>query len=1384
MTLDAAYPVALLPVRLETRFAGSLLQVRIFPDDIWADTHEPELTAQEQADGNAYAAAKASGLAAEQAAWGVLVSRWTAPRAAWIAKAVTGGSPQARADSWTRAAQAQLPEHWVVRAYQGPYVFTVTSSAVRTPLALTMSPAASAADRVTISDGLSIDAALQWTVDFTAAQSAGMAVTIDLTRPDQPAAAPPSPGAGVDLLLVVGVSESQAPADGAAQLRALLDAQHYTRGVSFLKPGTPTSNTPGAPAGFPPPDPGGAASFAVERGAPLVTPASPPGAYGAAFTHAFGLPPAADEQVAAVEHVDGAGTDGDTPAAAMNDALWPATLGYLMEQLMAPAFDDITISRARQFWVDRVRPGGPLPAFRVGRVPYGVLPAVSVTRLAADARFTPALRALRDQYFVPASGSVTRIAPGSADPDGDLLRVLALDASSHQLRTRVALGLGFTTNAAGLLGAAAVQEQQARLATRTAAAATLLTAVALGGQTRLGGLDGAPVYELIGSPFVTAAPLSEEFGLDGADGTGLNYIRWLHDNATANRTAITTDALPGTSRPLLYRLLRHALLTEMDRLAFAQLLAAGTVTLQDQPERELVGLIATGAPLTAYERIERAAAQPAFASSLAPYLARLATLAPLATAELERRFGETLDACSHRLDAWITAAATDRLTSLRATASAGCHLGGFGFVEDIRPAGPGAPPGGYVHAPSAAQASAAAVLRNGFLTRGGSGSAYDIDLSSARVRGALTLLDGTRQGEPLAALLGQRLERDLHNRQLDFLIAPLRADFPLVAGKTTAGAGPAALVAAGNVVDGLALRKAWNQQASPFSGASNLPALTAAQLTGFHAALDALNDAVDALADVLTAESVFQAVRGNPVASAASLDAMAAGVLPPVPEVTLSPLGGTSFTQRLAIALAPGPPPADSWGPLTPRAAAEPVLDHWIGTLLGPPAGIGCRAQFPDGSTHDVRLDALGLRPVDLVALARTQPTGRGDGELDRRVLDAAGAPAGAQVSYGATTLAWTLADAVELARTIGELLPVARPMAPSDLVMAADASTAAFTADAAAEAAARAQAALGQLTSAAAALGRAVAAVTGAAPGAATTTQLAALRAALQGAAAFGVAGAYPAADADAAALVALAAGVQRELSARQAAAAPAGQADPGAQAAAAAQTAQAVFGRDFLLLPRLDASGLTAALAASPALVGDPNAPRKALQQLARVRENLARWRSLWLYGQAFGAPAPALDVAQLPPATVWAGRPGADVASGTLSLIVHRPTSAAAGGGWVGLVVDEWTETIPSAVADTALSFRYPSPVAEPPQAVLLAVPPSAPTATATATWDTDTLLDTVRETLTLAKIRAVDSSLLGGLRPFLPAIYLSSNTANDTVSTSFLGSVIAETRLRTS
>jgi len=47
--LDGRVPITLCPVRLETRFTrnGKKLRVRVFPDTVQQDGHEPELTAEE-----------------------------------------------------------------------------------------------------------------------------------------------------------------------------------------------------------------------------------------------------------------------------------------------------------------------------------------------------------------------------------------------------------------------------------------------------------------------------------------------------------------------------------------------------------------------------------------------------------------------------------------------------------------------------------------------------------------------------------------------------------------------------------------------------------------------------------------------------------------------------------------------------------------------------------------------------------------------------------------------------------------------------------------------------------------------------------------------------------------------------------------------------------------------------------------------------------------------------------------------------------------------------------------------------------------------------------------------------------------------------------------
>ena len=90
-----------------------------------------------------------------------------------------------------------------------------------------------------------------------------------------------------------------------------------------------------------------------------------------------------------------------------------------------------------------------------------------------------------------------------------------------------------------------------------------------------------------------------------------------------------------------------------------------------------------------------------------------------------------------------------------------------------------------------------------------------------------------------------------------------------------------------------------------------------------------------------------------------------------------------------------------------------------------------------------------------------------------------------------------------------------------------------------------------------------------------------------------------------------------------------------------------------------------------------------------------------------------------------------------------VVARPLQA-------GLLIDDWTETVPTDRETTGVAFNFNRPNAVAPQAVLVAVAPDL-----RGHWIWEDLVGAVNEALDLTKIRAVEPDALLGRGPGDPA-----------------------------
>jgi hypothetical protein len=1412
----------LLPVRIESRSTvdGATLRVRIFHDALHAETLDEGVSDTERAAGIAYWTAVWDS-DDTTAPWPALVAAAGSRRAPWIAETLRpknlAARPAAQPDfpdtppRSTRPAVARtLPDRFFVRIEQdGAAPRTVAGNAISDELAIGL------ADRDEFTalqlDGQDlppIDESLRWLIDYAEAERVGMAVTVQL----------PLPGRPVRRLIVYGVRAALDRLAGAARIEHLIRSHRFTDGAEFVAQGTPTNNTESVRTDW---------SRRTPPGPPILDPAAglDPAANAAVTAAALGVDPGL------LATLPGAGNREQARAAAFNTALWTTTWGDAIEHL-TPAgrangdqrLDNPSLDAVRDHWVDHVRGRGPLPVLRLGRQPYGLLPVV-----ATDASWRPLRGGFVEDRLVPFIDQHVRWMWNDAQPgavtvmnqplDIALPEILGTDAVLRGLRVRTALSpdpmvKGVMALTLPDLGNTTSGQQVTR-------ALLILSGVAD---------DALDDHDLLGTKTRSLAlPLVHESDLPFIAGLlQPNPPRMRHQSVLqvllAHADAVDRHARETVATPEMHGILREAIVSNqanLDRGLLARALDAvlggeafgdDVVAKAAEHVTARVGrlntrVIADRHPIPAIApetTVQQVAGMEPRVDRLrgtvgmqvvgeifhrsrwsAAVRAALEVISKIESLE-ERRLllSETLDCCSHRLDAWLTSAASRRLGDMRAAGARGVFLGAYGWLENIElriPAAAGriddrdvlhdGADGGYVHAPGLTHAATAGILRSGRLThrRGDPNSeALDIDLSSTRTRDALSLLDGMRRGQSLGALLGYRLERRLHERsggvlELDRFIYVLRTLAPLRGGKLSEPGQPVQeSLAASDVVDGLRL-----MEISPATVAQKLvdgPTDTRyivppdrwvpprpGEAEAVLAAIEELERTHDAVADLLLAESVYQLASGNPARAAAVLDVLGAGeAVPPEPEVVRTPRTGVPIQHRVAI-LVPDPLPEviGGWDTTSPRARAEPRLDAWAQGALGDPAAIAIAAD------RVVTLADAHLSALDVLYDADGDSVGAST--LAARVRLSLG-DLGDDLS--------PLAPVWELAGMLRAMLLGGRPLDVSDVGRPIE------------------EGANGRVPNAAELLARA-------------TTAINALKTAAAGAdplrelAHFGVRPPpsrntldLTTAEQTAAREALVAAAGTRVAAAESLLARAAGPAPMKTVIELASQALAAVFGGGFVVVPQLlpapagEADLWSGAVGPAGVRVRPGADIRPWLARAGTLRASTSAFGETLLVREAFGR-RPLLRVVQSPAGAygTWAGLPFPDGRPPMVPLACMVAEVAGAKAGdpepalaqtIAGIVLDEWTEVVPRRlerrdpkdpeaepelvdVTTTGVAMNANAPGARPPQAILIALSADG------GTWSGDRLVHMLDETLALARMRTLTLQQIPFAGRFFPALY---------------------------
>jgi hypothetical protein len=637
-----------------------------------------------------------------------------------------GDDAAGKSQSWSRAPKAALlPDRFVLLAYgDSGDPMVVLGQPVAAPLVVGPDPQASEDEQLKQLDGeLRMPDEMKWMVDFDRAVSEGMGFRVPLSAEQAQK--------GFKRLLVLGVGLSGDPATAKAELETLIEHHRYGRsGFQILPQGTPTNNTETGGSGFKRgDDPDASFDALFKNAAPAASSDWLKKSDGQWFAECLGIDPAV------LAGTPGAAGMDQAEARAMNTALWPSTIGYWMDTMMSPVFSDQAVESTRLYFTQYVSGRGIVPAVRIGRLPYGIVPATAYGRmhwLYQDTHAAFASHAAMPSYL-------RQLLPLLRKVDGEWAELVkqvshvGKAGDAHQILLDI---MGLNSGAVEYTQRFAKTAQQLFNEANLGGFGELLGALVLAGLdqastdllAQLGYSGDKPAimekyylgkFNALTGPLIDDKPLSESDPVRAYTASGKNYIEWLIDAARSSADDLRLQkgfANNKAPNALLYLMLRHALemgAHEASLLLYRDhgLMTAAEIT---QLKREPAFIHVTpSAPASEsrYAPLYRTA--PAITNSptllmgnyiassiglvfatryLNDQLRALDVLKDTPTARLERVFAEHIDCCTYRLDAWVQGYLHVQLTQMRAIADGsnaapeqGLHLGAYAWLENVRP---------------------------------------------------------------------------------------------------------------------------------------------------------------------------------------------------------------------------------------------------------------------------------------------------------------------------------------------------------------------------------------------------------------------------------------------------------------------------------------------------------------------------------------------------------------------------------------------------------------------------------------------------------------------------------------------------------------------------